>query len=78
MKGDRVTASASYILSDYIETLVLAGTAAINGTGNALNNVLTGNSAVNTLTGAAGDDTLIGGAGALVLFILWRRRKSAG
>ena len=28
------------------------GLAAINGTGNGLNNILTGNSAANTLTGA--------------------------
>ncbi len=36
---------------------------AINGTGNALDNILTGNSANNTLTGGAGNDTLDGGAG---------------
>ncbi len=46
------------------ENLTLTGTKAINGTGNALNNVLIGNSAINTLTGAAGDDTLDGAAGA--------------
>ncbi|MBW8894175.1 MAG: calcium-binding protein, partial [Burkholderiales bacterium] len=43
---------------------VLTGAAAINGTGNALDNVITGNGAANTLTGAAGNDTLDGGAGA--------------
>ncbi|MFX5701049.1 type I secretion protein, partial [Acinetobacter baumannii] len=36
----------------------------INGTGNALNNVLIGNSAINTLTAGVGDDYLDGGAGA--------------
>lgn len=41
----------------------MTGTSAINGTGNALNNVLAGNGANNTLTGAAGNDTLDGGAG---------------
>jgi Ca2+-binding RTX toxin-like protein len=42
----------------------LTGTSAINGTGNALANVLAGNGAVNTLTGGAGDDRLDGKAGA--------------
>ena len=36
---------------------------AINGTGNALNNVLTGNAAANRLDGGAGVDTMNGGAG---------------
>ncbi|TPU71863.1 Ig family protein, partial [Acinetobacter baumannii] len=40
------------------------GSTAINGTGNALNNVIIGNSAINTLTGGAGDDYLNGGGGA--------------
>jgi len=43
---------------------VLTGTAAINGTGNALDNTLTGNSAANTLDGGPGADTMIGGRGA--------------
>ncbi|MGO4840177.1 calcium-binding protein, partial [Rhizobiaceae sp. 2RAB30] len=46
-----------------VENLKLTGTAAINGTGNALNNVITGNAAANTLVGAAGNDTLDGGGG---------------
>ena len=37
--------------------------AAINGTGNALSNVLTGNAAANRLDGGAGADTMAGGAG---------------
>ncbi|MBA2771347.1 MAG: calcium-binding protein [Sphingomonas sp.] len=40
------------------------GTAAISGTGNALNNVITGNGAANTLAGGAGNDILNGGLGA--------------
>ncbi|HNG77955.1 MAG TPA: calcium-binding protein, partial [Burkholderiaceae bacterium] len=40
-----------------------AGAGAINGTGNALANVLTGNEGNNTLNGGDGNDTLIGGAG---------------
>ncbi|MFN7658551.1 MAG: bluetail domain-containing putative surface protein, partial [Dolichospermum sp.] len=38
-------------------------TAAINGTGNAGNNVITGNGANNTLDGGAGNDILTGGLG---------------
>ena len=45
------------------ENLVLGGKAAINGTGNAGNNVITGNAGKNTLDGGAGVDTLIGGKG---------------
>jgi serralysin len=47
-----------------IENLTLVGGAAINGTGNALANVITGNDMMpNKLDGAAGNDTLIGGFG---------------
>jgi Ca2+-binding RTX toxin-like protein len=41
----------------------LQGNAAINATGNALNNVLIGNAANNSLSGGAGNDTMLGGAG---------------
>jgi len=61
---DNVQSSVTYTLAANVENLTLTGTAALNGTGNALNNVLTGNSAVNTLTGGAGNDTLNGLAGA--------------
>ena len=60
---DVVKASVSYTLGSNIENLTLIGTAAINGTGNTLNNVLTGNAGNNVLSGAAGADTMIGGAG---------------
>jgi trimeric autotransporter adhesin len=53
---DIVHSSVTYTLSANVENLVLMGAAAINGTGNALNNVLTGNSAANTLAGGLGDD----------------------
>ncbi|MDD5272293.1 MAG: calcium-binding protein [Methylovulum sp.] len=60
---DTVQASVSYTLAANIENLTLTGTAALNGTGNTLANVLTGNGAVNILNGGAGADTLTGGAG---------------
>jgi len=60
---DQVISSVTYSLSPYIENLTLTGTGAINGTGNALNNVLTGNSGNNLLSGLGGDDTLLGGPG---------------
>lgn len=61
---DTVQSSINWTLGDNIENLTLTGTAARNGTGNQLNNVLTGNSGANTLTGMDGNDTLDGGAGA--------------
>jgi Ca2+-binding RTX toxin-like protein len=60
---DSVQSSVSFTLAANVENLTLTGTAAINGTGNALDNILTGNSAANTLSGGAGADTLDGGAG---------------
>jgi Ca2+-binding RTX toxin-like protein len=60
---DVVQSSVSYTLGANLENLTLTGTAAINGTGNTQNNVLTGNSAANVLDGGAGNDTLTGGTG---------------
>ena len=62
--SDIVLSSVTYTMSSNIETLILTGSAAINGTGNAQNNLLYGNAAANTLSGGAGNDTLKGGAGA--------------
>lgn len=61
--SDTVNTTVSYSLSANVETLVLQGTTAINGTGNISNNVLTGNAAANILDGGAGADTMTGGAG---------------
>ncbi|MDD1462567.1 clostripain-related cysteine peptidase, partial [Dolichospermum sp. ST_sed2] len=62
---DTIQSSVTFTLATLtnIENLTLTGTAAINGTGNAGNNVITGNTANNTLNGGTGIDTLIGGTG---------------
>jgi len=60
---DLVRAGVSAVLAAHVENLTLTGTGALNGTGNALDNLLTGNSANNMLVGGAGNDTLNGGAG---------------
>ena len=60
---DTVLSSVSFVLGNEVENLTLTGTGNINGTGNALANVLTGNSGTNTLNGGDGNDTLNGGLG---------------
>ncbi|MBI1285334.1 MAG: hypothetical protein GC183_13535 [Thiobacillus sp.] len=60
---DTVISSASWVLGDNIENLVLTGTNAVNGTGNSLDNIITGNAAANKIAGGAGSDTIDGGAG---------------
>ncbi len=64
---DRVDASVDHSLSGNIENLTLTGSGTIDGTGNALANVITGNSGNNELDGEAGADTLNGGDGNDVL-----------
>jgi len=60
---DTVWAAISHTLGDNIENMLLIGEATINGTGNALANVLTGNDRANILDGGIGNDTLNGGLG---------------
>ncbi len=60
---DSVQSSVTWTLGTEVENLTLTGTSAVNGTGNALNNLIVGNSAANTLSGGAGADTMMGGAG---------------
>ncbi|MDP4300556.1 beta strand repeat-containing protein [Leptothrix discophora] len=67
--NDTVKSSVTYALGVNLENLTLTGNTAINGTGNALANVLTGNAAANILDGGAGADTMIGGAGNDTYFV---------
>ena len=60
---DLVQSSVSYSLGANLEVLTLTGSAAINGTGNALNNLIVGNAANNILDGGLGADTMVGGLG---------------
>lgn len=69
---DGVRSTVSYALTAEVEVLALDGTAAINGTGNNLDNLIYGNAAKNTISGGGGNDffvglmgndTLTGGAG---------------
>lgn len=61
--NDHVLSSVSHTLTTYVEHLTLTGTSAINGTGNALANIITGNETNNVLDGKAGADILTGGLG---------------
>jgi Ca2+-binding RTX toxin-like protein len=60
---DRVYASFSYALGAGEDELVLVGTHALDGEGNAHANTLTGQSGDNALQGHGGDDTLSGEGG---------------
>lgn len=69
---DVVQSSIGHTLSPAVEDLMLTGSAAVDGSGNELQNRLTGNAAANrlaggadsdVLAGAGGNDTLDGGAG---------------
>jgi Ca2+-binding RTX toxin-like protein len=69
---DTVQTLVNWTLADHLEKLLLKGELAIDGTGNALDNLIIGNTANNNLTGgdgldtlngSTGNDTMIGGAG---------------
>jgi Ca2+-binding RTX toxin-like protein len=62
--NDTLYATFTSTLAANLENLILTTSAAVDGTGNALDNVLTGGSGMNVLTGLAGNDTLDGGGGA--------------
>ena len=60
---DVVQSAGSYVLGSNVENLTLTGSAAINGTGNALANAITGNAAANRISAGAGSDSILAGAG---------------
>lgn len=60
---DSVRSAISLTLGGNIENMALTGTAAIDGTGNALSNTITGNVGDNVLAGGGGNDRLYGDAG---------------
>jgi Ca2+-binding RTX toxin-like protein len=57
--------ASNLVLTDFseVENATLLGTAAVNLTGAAGNNVLQGNGGANKIDGGAGDDTMAGGGG---------------
>ncbi len=60
---DTVYAAVSHNLANQVENLTLTGSNHLNGTGNALDNLILGNVGNNILNGGAGNDRLSGGAG---------------
>ena len=60
---DSVFSSVSFILGNNVENLSLTSTAAMDATGNGLDNLLTGNDGDNVLDGKAGADIMTGGNG---------------
>lgn len=64
---DSVLSSISFVLPEHVENLTLTGDAAIDGSGNALDNILVGNDSANALSGGAGNDELVGNGGNDVL-----------
>ena len=60
--SDTVRSTSTYSISGLanVENIELTGSANINGTGNAVNNILTGNVGANVLSGDLGNDSLRG------------------
>jgi hypothetical protein len=55
---DIAVSTVSYVLPDNVENLRLDSSAAINGTGNALNNIIYSGAGANVINGGAGTDTV--------------------
>lgn len=60
---DQIRSTVTFTLGAFVENLLLTGTAAVDGTGNDLDNVLAGNTAANRLTGGLGNDSIDGSLG---------------
>jgi hypothetical protein len=60
---DRVYATVSYVMGNFIERATLIGTLAADLTGNSAANILRGNDSANALSGGSGNDTLEGAGG---------------
>jgi Ca2+-binding RTX toxin-like protein len=67
--ADVVFSTAHYRLSENVETLVLQGSADLQGYGNGDANKVFGNAGNNLLNGEGGADTMLGGAGNDVYFV---------
>jgi microcystin-dependent protein len=67
--NDAVFASIHFALSANVETLVLQGSADLQGYGNGLTNVIYGNAGNNLLDGGTGADLMVGGAGNDTYFV---------
>lgn len=65
---DTVQSETTWVLNGNLENLTLTGAMSIDGSGNALDNVIAGNSANNALDGGDGNDSLNGGDGADTLW----------
>ena len=67
--NDTVFSTAHFRLTANVETLVLQGSADLQGYGNGLANTIFGNSGNNLLDGGAGADTMTGGVGNDTYFV---------
>jgi Ca2+-binding RTX toxin-like protein len=67
--NDAVFSTANYGLAADVETLVMQGSADLQGYGNNQVNTLYGNTGNNLINGAGGADTLLGGAGNDTYFV---------
>ncbi|WP_022685541.1 M10 family metallopeptidase C-terminal domain-containing protein [Sphingomonas phyllosphaerae] len=65
---DSVYASVNWTLGAHLENLYMTGSAAVNGAGNALDNVVRGSAGDNVLRGGGGNDTIVGQGGSDMLW----------